>query len=78
VRRLPGAGVVIMTQRPGRLAPLSDAPYGVTRAMETVDADGQVIQPPADTFLLCRGGHSASKACCDGPHARRGWTAENQ
>ncbi len=67
-----------MTQRPPQLVPLSDGPYQVTGAMEIVDADGQVIEPPTDTVHLCRCGHSASKPFCDGSHARYGWTENDR
>ncbi|MEP7022572.1 MAG: CDGSH iron-sulfur domain-containing protein [Actinomycetota bacterium] len=65
------AGAVVMTQ-PGRLVPLHDGPYLVTGAVEIVDADGHVIQPPTDTVCLCRCGRSATKPFCDGSHARHG------
>ena len=47
----------------------------VTRTVDFVDAEGNVIESKSD-FSLCRCGHSKEKPFCDGSHREAGFVAE--
>lgn len=70
-----------------RIRVIENGPYrvtgGVPLAPQTIAADaegvsrewqqGDPVQPPGETYSLCRCGHSSKKPFCDGTHAKIGF-----
>ena len=52
-----------------------DASIRVTRTVDFVDADGNVVETKTD-FSLCRCGASKEKPFCDGSHRDAGFASE--